>query len=42
MLRQTGEALLDCLEKQVLIDHEDDVCMLLVTRRQDDSTVNNS
>ena len=42
MLRQTGEALLDVLEKQVLIDHEDDVCMLLVTRRQDDSTVNNS
>ncbi len=32
MLRQDGEDLLRSLEKQVLPDHEDDVCMLLITR----------
>jgi|GEM_PF-1992872 len=31
MLRQDGEALLGYLEKQVLSDHEDDVCMLHIT-----------
>lgn len=41
-MRQSGEILLAGLEKQVLTTHEDDVCMLLITRLSAAGAVNNS